>query len=144
MKQGDVTPIQTIAAQNATASVTSTAVSHADAHGVMHCAVIGNSADTLSGSVYWQVRLQHSDASGSGWAAVDDASHVVDELNSTFDSATGNLITIDAPAEDTITVAAHYVGPKAYSRIQIVATGSHSSGTPVAGLAITSHHRKAP
>lgn len=143
MKQGDITPIQTAAAQNATSDVTGATVDHAGAHGVMHAAVIGNSADTLSGTVYWTITLEHSD-DDSSWAAVDDASHVVDELNSSFNASTGALAVIDAPAEDTITVAAHYVGPKRYSRVVIDATGSHSSGTPVAALAVTSHHRKKP
>lgn len=140
--QGDVTPIQTLVPQVITSTNNLTHADGAEAHGVLHIINIGNSGDTLSGSVYWTVSMQHSDATGSGWATVTDADHIVDELNSS--NASGVLATIDAPGEDQIVVAAHYVGPKRYSRLAITATGTHTNGTPCSGVAVYSHQRKAP
>ena len=140
--QGDVTPIQTLVPQTITSTTNLTHADGGEAHGVLHTINIGNSGDTLSGSVYWTVSMQHSDATGSGWSTVTDADHIVDELNSS--NASGILATIDAPAEDQIVVAAHYVGPKRYSRLAITATGTHTNGTPCSGVSVYSHQRKAP
>jgi len=143
MKQGIVSPVMTIVPQVLTTSEAGTGVDGSDSHGVCHVAYIGDSGDTLSGSRYISPRMEHSD-DNSTWAAVDDAGHVVDELNSAFNPSTGDLATINAPTEDQIAVAAHYVGPKRYSRLNLVFTGTHSNGTPCAADAIRSHLRKVP
>jgi hypothetical protein len=142
MKQGDVDIQTTLVAQTITTTTNLTYADGQSAHGVCHAINIGDSGDTLSGSVYWTVTMQDSDATGSGWATVTDSGYIVDELNSA--NASGVLATIDAPTEDQITVAAHYVGPKRYSRLRISATGTHTNGTPCAGVAVLSHNRKAP
>lgn len=88
---------------------------------------IGNSADTLSGSLYLEVELQESDESGANFTAVADA----DVLGTTVTGTnTGTVAVINAPSEDIVTVNAQYIGTKQYARINLNLTGNHASGTP--------------
>jgi hypothetical protein len=85
---------------------------------------IGASADTLSGSVKFEPKLQHSDAPGSGFVDVPAA-----ELD-------GTLSVIDAAAEDEVVQAVSYLGAKRYLRAFVDFTGTHTNGTPLAALVI--------
>lgn len=87
---------------------------------------LGESGDTLSGSVKWTIKLQHSDASGSGFADVD----VADLLS---DAAT---VVVDSGSEDDAVYIFGYKGNKRYVRAVIAATGTHTNGTPMAISAI--------
>lgn len=101
-------------------------------------ATIGESGDTLSGSVLIDVELQHSDALASGYAAVTDAAHI----NGTMDNlATGRVARIDAAAEDDVIVSIEYHGPKRYVRLNINLTGTHTNGTPIGVLSMGHHPR---
>ena len=95
---------------------------------------VGNSLDTLSGSVKWTIKLQHSDASGSGYEDVT----TTDLLN-----AEASII-IDAPAEDTLALKFGYKGSKRFIKAVITATGTHTNGTPIAVLALQGDASLAP
>lgn len=86
---------------------------------------IGNSADTLSGSVYWTLKLTHSD---------DDASYSDVTASGLLNSSATYVI--NTPTGDNVAVPFGYVGGKRYVRAVATATGSHSSGTPMAMVAL--------
>lgn len=132
-----------LASQVLTATGTGASVSNEGQHGVLHQFNVGNSADTLSGSVYWTLTIEDS-PNNSDWTTVTDSGAIVDSTGSAYDSSTGAVAVIDAPAEDTLLVECHYIGAQPYSRAVITKTGTHSSGTPVGIIATKSHLRKQP
>jgi hypothetical protein len=86
---------------------------------------IGQSGDTLSGSVYWTLKIQHSD---------DDSSYtdvVLAELNST--AAT---VVVDSSSKDKQSYTFGYAGGKRYLKGVATPTGTHTNGTPVGILAV--------
>lgn len=87
---------------------------------------IGQSGDTLSGSVKWTLKLEHSDTTSTGFTDVDAAG--------VFNSAA--TVVIDAAAEDEAVYTLGYKGGKQFVRAVATATGTHSTGTPMAILAV--------
>jgi len=95
-------------------------------------AEIGQSGDTLSGSVYLTIKFQES-ADNSNWADIADA-----------DLAGGeNAVVIDDADEDEILIGRGYQGSKRYVRVRIEFTGTHTNGTPISGVVILGHARHA-
>lgn len=86
---------------------------------------VGQSGDTLSGSVYWTLKLQHSD-DDSDYTDVTDA-----ELNS--DEA---VVTINDASQDEAAYSFGYAGGKRYIRAVATASGTHGNGTPMGITAI--------
>ncbi|MDX2073476.1 MAG: hypothetical protein SFX19_03815 [Alphaproteobacteria bacterium] len=94
---------------------------------------VGQSGDTLSGSVYWTLKLTHSD---------DDSSYsdvTLAELNNT--AAT---VVIDSGSEDGTVYGFGYNGAKRYLRAVATPTGTHSNGTPLAIIALRGTPAYAP
>ena len=100
--------------------------------------VVGEHGGTTSGSLKHHVTLQHSDASGSGYADVIDAKDV------SFGAVDANGIwaEVKQPADEEKNYQIGYTGNKRYVRVGIVATGNHSAGIPMAVNAITSDIHK--
>lgn len=96
--------------------------------------LMGDSGDTLSGSVFHELILQHGDlADGSDGAAVADTDVVLGEGGSI---SSGVFALIDAPAEDSAVFSIGYVGKKRYVRVVIDTTGTHTNGTPMGVVAL--------
>ncbi len=112
---------------NTTAEGTGVAVAVGGYHSVLMVAQQGISGDTLSGSVYWTIAFQESDTTTAGdftnIAAGDLKGGVNDHV-------------INAAEEDPTTIIRSYTGKKAYVRILWTQTGTHTNGTPLAGLII--------
>lgn len=88
---------------------------------------VGNSGDTLSGTVYIELELEESDDNSSFTDVADaDVSAAVSGTND------GCFAVIDAPTEDRLLVQVEYRGTKRYVRPVINVTGTHSNGTPIA------------
>lgn len=87
---------------------------------------IGNSGDTLSGSVKIECELEHGDTSTTADCPDTALSASVTGTN------TGTAALIDAPAEDSRTVTVQYTGNKRYLKPVINLTGTHTNGTPCA------------
>ena len=87
---------------------------------------VGNSGDTLSGSVKLELEIQHSDDDSTFTAAAD--TDIIGEVTGTN---TGTFAVIDAPTEDSAIFTAEYVGGKRYCRMVLNVTGTHTNGTPV-------------
>lgn len=109
-----------------TTDITGAAVDTQDSVGVAIVAHIGTSGDTLSGSVKIELQVQHSDASGSGFAACADA-----DLNAAVSggAATGTFAIIDDPAEDDAIYKCNYIGSKRYIKVIVNLVGTHTNGT---------------
>jgi hypothetical protein len=86
---------------------------------------VGQAGDTLSVSLYWTLKLQHSD---------DDSTYV--DLAST-DVSTGTTSTVlNATTLDKAAYGFGYVGGKRYLKAVATPTGSHSVGTPIGVVAL--------
>ena len=118
----------------ATATATSTAV---DAQGFNSLAVlfdVGQSGDTLSGSVFWTLKLTECDTSGGSYTDV-----AAEDL---YNSAA--TVVIDDAAEDEVIVKFGYKGSKRFIKAVATTTGTHTNGTPLSIIAMQGHPVNAP
>ena len=104
---------------------------------------VGAEGDTLSGSVYFEVSLEHSD---------DDSTYTdcvqADIVNGTI-AAGGIFLKLDGTTGgDPDTTGGQwqvgYVGGKRYVRLVLAKTGTHTNGTPISGMIVKSRPRNAP
>lgn len=121
-------PAQVINPGTYTTTRTSTAIDTQGFNSALVLYAIGQCGDTLSGSLYWTLKLQHSD---------DDVSYAdvaaTDVLNSSL------TVTIDSSSKDRQVYAFGYQGGKRYLKAVATPTGSHSSGTPIGILSVLGH-----
>ena len=103
-----------------TATVNSASIDTQFDNGAMIIVNVGESGDTLSGSVYWTLILQDS-TDDSTFSAVTSATSVT---YGSVNSSTGVFATIDAAAEDDSVHVIGYVGPSRYVRVAITKTGT--------------------
>lgn len=115
-----------------TTDLTGSAVDTQGAVGVGLVAHVGTSGDTLSGSVKLEFEVQHSDASGSGFAACADA----DIDAAVTGTNTGTFAVVDDGAEDALVYKCNYIGNKRYVKVLVNLTGTHTVGTPVSVVAV--------
>lgn len=86
---------------------------------------LGQSGDTLSGSVYWTLKLTHSN---------DDSSYAdvpVSDLSQNFAT-----VVVNATNLDKATYGFGYIGGRRYLRAVATPTGTHTNGTPMAMIAL--------
>ena len=102
------------------------------ATGGMINVLIGESGDTLSSSVKWDLILQDSDDDSSYSAVTSNTDVSFADVDSS-----GIFATIDAAAEDDASYAIGYNGAKRYVRVACTKTGTHSNGTPIGAVGIT-------
>jgi hypothetical protein len=125
-----------VIAQVLTASATPTVIDMSDASSVDFLVNMGNSGDTLSGSVYWTIKLQESSDNSTFTDVTDSESLLIAIDGEKQDGATS--IVVDAPTEDQKNFEISYKVPgnKQYLKLLIDPTGTHSNGTPVSAVAI--------
>lgn len=114
---------------NPVGSTTTKTSSAVDLQGFDSGAVIvlmGLSGDTLSGSVFWTLKLQESDSDSTGFTDVVLA-------NLTNGAAT---YVVNSSALDETCYSFGYIGSKRYIRAVATSTGTHTNGTPIGMLAI--------
>ena len=86
---------------------------------------VGATGDTLSGSIYWTLKIQHSD---------DNVTYTdvgVEDLHNAAATAVVNSNSLDEVA-----YSFGYKGAKRYLKGVAIPTGSHSTGTPLAVIAL--------
>lgn len=130
----NITTSQVATPAVATADVTSSAI---DISGYGSLAVlfnIGASGDTLSGSVYWTLKLTECDTSGGTYTDVAAA----DTHNGVA------TVVIDDNAEDATVVKFGYKGSKRYVKAVAAKTGTHTNGTPIGIVAVLGSPADAP
>lgn len=91
---------------------------------------VGESGDTLSGSLYLEIEVRESDDDSTYAACADKDVH-----GTVTGANTGTIGVIDDPAEDDVVVAGQYVGSKRYVQVRLAKTGNHAIGTPIAIVA---------
>jgi len=111
-----------------------------NAGSVLLVANVGDSLDTLSGSVKIEFTVEES-ADGSAWTTVTDNDEVV---GGTLAASTGIFYTIDAPAKDQVIVEISYTGDSKHARILPTFTGTHTNGIPLGLLSVLMDLREAP
>jgi len=94
-------------------------------------ALIGESGDTLSSSVYLELELEDSPDDSSFTDCVDAV-----VTNTVTGNNTGTFAKIDAAAEDDVIKVAEYKGSARYVRPVVSLTGTHTNGIPVAVMAL--------
>lgn len=99
--------------------------------GVTFLALVGESGDTLSGTVYVELEVEDS-ADDSTFADCADTL-ITNEVAGNND---GTFAKIDAAAEDDDVFATTYTGPKRYVRPVINVSGTHTNGIPIGIVAV--------
>ena len=112
---------------NNTSEGTGMGVDLAGFNGALLLAHVGQSGDTLSGSVYITVKFQEcdTDTPGSYTDIADDDLH-----------GGANGVVIDDAAEDEVIVQRGYVGSKRWVRALLAFTGTHTNGTPISAAVV--------
>ena len=105
---------------------------------------IGAEGDTLSGSVYFEIGLEHSDDNATFTDVTQ--SEIVDGTIASGGiflkiDGTGTAGTAGNPDTTGSTYRVGYIGGKRYIRTVIAKTGTHSNGTPLGTTVIKSHAR---
>lgn len=95
---------------------------------------VGESGDTLSGSVYWQLILEESDDDAT-FTTVAAADMLV-KGNAITSPSGGVFALIDDAAEDDAVYKVGYIGGKRYVRVNVKPTGTHTNGTPIGVLGV--------
>ncbi len=109
----------------ATTTKTSTAIDLQGYNAATVVVSLGVSGDTLSGSVYWTLKLQHS---------TDDSSY---EDVTSADVLGGVVsVVVDSASEDETVYRFGYAGKRRYLKAVATPTGTHSNGTPMAMIAL--------
>lgn len=123
-----------------TADANATGVDGRGYASVIHQVHMGASGDTLSGSVYVEYELEHSDdnSSWSDCADTDLQNPDTGESGAVTGNNTGTFAKVDDAAEDSTLLAIRYVGTKRYSRVVVNVTGTHTNGFPVGAVALRS------
>ena len=130
---------QCIAPINSTADINGTSVSRAGYADLAFVALVGITGDTLSGSVYLALELEHSD-DNSSFSDCADA-----DLSAAVSGATtGTWGKIDDNAEDDARYEVNYIGRKRYVRPVANYVGTHTNGMEIAVLALRGGARSRP
>jgi len=103
--------------------------------GALMAAHVGQSGDTLSGSIKMTVSFQESDTTTSGDFANVAAADLLGGAND---------VVIDDATEDEVIVTRGYLGSKRYVRILVTYDGTHTNGTPISAVVIKGLPRHAP
>jgi hypothetical protein len=106
---------------------------------------IGANGDTWSTSVYQTWKFQHADDNGSGAAgsyADCAAADLIDDQTS--NKLTTGTIVMNGTTYQNAVYQIGYIGGKQWVRVQMLTTGTHTTGTPVAATVIKGHARVNP
>lgn len=116
-----------------TVTRTSTSIDMQGYNSVSAIVSLGLAGDTLSASVYWTLKLQHSD---------DDSSY---SDVATADVYNGNTnFVVNSPSLDRNVYQFGYLGSKRYLKLVATPTGTHSVGTPIGMISLRGTPAYAP
>ena len=112
---------------------------------VTFAVAVGESGDTLSGSVYLELEVESAPDDGTGspgtWADVADADLIGTTVTGTN---TGTIAKIDDAAEDVVAHSIGYRGVDRFVRLVANLTGTHTNGISVVAVALKSHPHHTP
>lgn len=98
------------------------------------CFYVGDSSDTLSGTLYWTLTIEECDDNAT-WVAVADAE---------ITNRATNSVVINAPGEDNLIEKIGYKGNARYVRGVATLTGALTYGMPIAIWATVGNKRVGP
>lgn len=126
--RSDETKVQCVASilSASTTDINGASVDAGPGNEVEFEANVGASLDTLSGSVYVLLELEHCNDNAT-WVDCADADLDV----AVAGTNTGTWAKIDDPAEDETLVTVNYIGGKRYVRPVVNKTGTHTNGIPI-------------
>jgi hypothetical protein len=125
-------PLRALAPTLVQASTQGAAVQVQYADGVLFSIDVSAPGDTLSGSRYFEFRIQESADGSTGWADVANTNWVQ-----------YSPLVLNSGASAT-TLKLGYLGYSPYVRLSIVITGTHTNGTTISSTAILGFHRHGP
>ncbi len=132
------------AAVYGSADVNGSAVDRQGFESVTFAMSVGAEGDTLTGSLYIQVEMEHSD-DNSTWTDCAAADIIVPKDQTVVVDGTNSIVfKADDGAEAPVVFKVGYKGGKRYSRLVYNKEGTHSNGTPAAALAILGHASMLP
>lgn len=105
---------------------------------------VGQSGDTLSGSLKIELEVEHADDDGTGSPDTWEDCADDDLLNFVSGTNNGTFAVIDDAAEDQQVYATGYKGDRRFVRVVANLTGTHTNGTPVGAVAIKGHPHFSP
>jgi len=101
---------------------------------------VGAEGDTLSGSVYFEISLEHSDDdstySDCAQADIIDGTIAAGGIFLKLDGTTGGN-----PDSAGGIFRVGYIGGKRYVRVVLAKSGTHSNGTPIGAMIVRGHAR---
>lgn len=115
-----------------TTTKTSTTIDQQGYNSVTVVFAIGQSGDTLSGSLFWTLKLQHSD---------DDSVYTDIATADTYSLLT---VVVDSSTKDKMAYSFGYMGGKRYLKAVATPTGTHTNGTPIGIVALRGNPAYAP
>lgn len=121
----NVLATQVLSPVTATTAKTSSTIDLQGFNSVSVVFAVGQSGDALSGSLYWTLKLQHSD---------DDSSY--SDAAATDINAGAATIVVNSPSLDEAAYSFGYIGGKRYLQAVATPTGSISSGVPIGIVAL--------
>lgn len=128
----------TLVPATVTTDVTSATVDRRGFESVEHALMVGQSGDTLSGSVKIDIKLEHSHDAAT-WEPVS----IPDVIGGPVETP-GLFATIDDATKDETVYRVGYVGGRRYSRLVADFAGTHTNGTPLSALALLGHAHAKP
>lgn len=132
--------IQCIKAQViGTADVTSAAIDLAGYNSAEILIDAGTAGDTLGATTKFDINVTHSH-DDSTYEVVEDG----EILGCASPGALGEVLTIDADSEAAKVYQRGYVGGRRYLKVQVLSTGTHSTGTPFAISILAGNANVAP
>ena len=141
----EITQLLDPATLTADATAADTTTSSIDMQGFDSAEIIvnvGESGDTLSGSVKWDFALYESDDNTTFTACAD--ADLITRGNSITTTTSGIFATVDAAAEDDAVYKVGYAGGSRYVHVNIDPTGAHSNGTPISVTGVRGNPAQAP
>lgn len=133
---GNVSVSQLLDPATLTADANSASVDLIEHDSVLFIVNVGESGDTLSGSVKIELEIETSDDDSTFADAADaDLSSSVSGTNN------GTFAVIDADAEDDAVYTVAYLGRERYARVVVNVTGTHTNGTPISVTAVRSRDK---
>jgi hypothetical protein len=126
----DVKVVQVMNPTTLTGDTTSATIDLDGYNGCLIIVSVGESGDTLSGSLYADLILKDS-PDDSTYTAVTAANS-----QSATAISSGIFAVVDAAAEDDLPYSIAYTGSARYLQVTWDITGTHTNGTPVGCIAI--------
>ena len=100
--------------------------------------LVGTATQTLSTSTYIQALLEHSDATGSGWAVT--TAHTGQIAN----ASNGEFLRVTSSTQDDVVAKTSYFGEKRYLRVADVRVGTQTVGTITSVVSVRGRPMSAP